>query len=226
MFRRACLASLLVLAIAISLYSPSAGADSLTPVKLTLDWKPEPEFGGFFAAQASGAFARNQLEVSIKSAGEGAATWQLVATGKTDFATTAADQVLIARSQGADVVALFTVYQTFPQGIMVHKARGFTKIDDVFHNAGILAAEDDTWLHFCLKKYGKDGVKVTSYTGGIAAFLAKANYSQQCFVTSEPIQATAEHSDPQTFLIADAGYNPYTTVVICRGETLQKSLHW
>jgi len=141
--------------------------DSAASVKLTLDWKPEPEFGGFYAAQVNGTFAKHQINAKLKSAGEGAPTWQLVATGKTEFATTAADQVLIARAHGADVVAIFAVYQTFPQGIMVHKARGFTKIDDVFHTAGTLAAEDDTWLQFCLKKFGKDGVKVTSYSGGI-----------------------------------------------------------
>jgi NitT/TauT family transport system substrate-binding protein len=201
----------------------SAHAATANSVHLTLDWKPEPEFGGFYAAQSTGAFAKHQLEVSIKSAGEGAATWQLVATGKTDFATTAADQVLIARAQGADVVAIFAVYQTFPQGIMVHKSRGFTSIDDVFHNPGTLAAEDDTWLHYCLNKFGKPTVKVTGYTGGIAAFLAKPTYSQQCFVTSEPILAQGQGGDPQTFLIADAGYNPYTTVVITRGEIVRNN---
>jgi NitT/TauT family transport system substrate-binding protein len=218
--RKATFTFLTAVGVAIFFQSTSVRADA--PVKLTLDWKPEPEFGGFYAAQVDGDFAKQHLDVTIKSAGEGAPTWQLVATGKTDFATTAADQVLIARSQGADVVALFTVYQTFPQGIMVHKARGFTKIDDVFHNPGTLAAEDDTWLQFCLKKFGKDGVKVTGYSGGIAPFLAKKNYSQQCFVTSEPILAAAQGGDPQTFLIADAGYNPYTTVVICSGDLLRK----
>ena len=187
-------------------------------LRLTLDWKPEPEFGGFYAAQQDGDFAKHGLDVTIKSAGEGAPTWQLVATGKTEFATTAADQVLIARSQGADVVAIFAVYQTFPQGIMVHKSRGFTRIEDVFHNPGTLAAEDDVWLHFCVGKFTKGPVTITSYGGGIAAFLAKPDYSQQCFVTSEPILARQQGSDPQTFLIADAGYNPYTTVVITRGE--------
>jgi NitT/TauT family transport system substrate-binding protein len=198
-------------------------AQAATSVKLTLDWKPEPEFGGFYAAQQAGIFAKNGLDVAIKSAGEGAATWQLVATGKTEFATTAADQVLIARAQDADVVALFAVYQTFPQGIMVHRSRGFSKIADVFNNPGTLAAEDDTWLRFCLNKFGKHGVTVTGYTGGIAAFLAKPTYSQQCFVTSEPIVAKTQGSDPQTFLIADAGYNPYTTVVITSGETIRKN---
>ncbi len=190
-----------------------------TAVKLTLDWKPEPEFGGFYAAQLNGTFAKHDLDVTIKSAGPGAATWQLVATGKTDFATTAADQVLVARSHGADVVAVYAVYQTSPQGVMVHAARKFAGLKDVFTRDGTLAAEDDAWLRFCRDKYGKGPVKVVGYAGGVGAFLAKADYSQQCFVTSEPVTAERLGGDPQTFLVADAGYDPYTTVVVCRGET-------
>jgi NitT/TauT family transport system substrate-binding protein len=189
---------------------------------LTLDWKPEPEFGGFYQAQVSGAFKAHGLDLQIQSAGEGAPTWQLVDTGKTEFATTAGDQVLIARTQGADIVSLFAVYQTFPQGIMVHKARGFTKIDDVFTHDGTLAAEEDTWLKFLNAKFTPFKVKEVGYSGGIGPFLAKPDYSQQCFVTSEPLQAAAQGGDPQTFLIAKAGYNPYTTVLICKGDLVHK----
>ena len=158
--------------------------------------------------------------VDIKPRGQGE-TWKLVAQGVTDFATTAADQVLIAREQGADVVAIFAVYQTSPQGIMVHKARGFTRIDDVFTNPGMLEAEDATWLKFLRGQFPGSSVKLTSNSPGIATFLAKPDLSKQCFITSEPLQATAAGSDPQTFLIADAGYNPYTTVVIARGEMVR-----
>lgn len=190
-------------------------------VAITLDWKPEPEFGGFYQADLSGAFTKRGLDVQIKSAGAGAPAWQLVATGQTDFATTAADQVLIARARGADVVALFAVYQTSPQAIMVHKARGFSTIQDVFTHPGTLGAENDTWLKSLLSKYQPIQVTITGYSGGIAAFLAKSDYSQQCFVTSEPILARRAGSDPQTFLVADAGYNPYTTVLIARGQTIR-----
>jgi NitT/TauT family transport system substrate-binding protein len=195
----------------------SAGPSDLA-VKLTLDWKPEPEFGGFYAADRIGAFAKQGLNVSIKPAGEGADTWQLVATGKTDFATTAADQVLIARRAGADVIAIFAVYQTSPQGVMVHQSRGFKNLRDVFDHDGFLLAEDNSWLHFLMKKFGKPTVKISGYGGGIAEFLARPEYSQQCFVASEPILAKQQGSDPQTFLIADEGYNPYTTVVICKTD--------
>jgi NitT/TauT family transport system substrate-binding protein len=195
----------------------SASANSGN-VKLTLDWKPEPEFGGFYAANQDGAFSKHGLNVAIAPAGEGADTWQLVATGQTDFATSTADQVLIARKQGADVVAIFAVYQTFPQGIMVHQARGFKSIKDVFGNSGVLLAEDNSWLHFLQNKFPPVQVKIANYSGGISEFLAKKDYSQQCFVTSEPILAKHQGGDPQTFLIADEGFNPYTTVVICSGD--------
>jgi NitT/TauT family transport system substrate-binding protein len=198
--------------------SPAAGAN----IKLLLDWRPEPEFGGFYAAGLpGGAFANHQLNVAVTSAGEGAPTWQLLAAGQADFATTAADQVLIARSQGADVVAIFTVYQTCPQGVMVHKARHFTSLADVFQNPGTLAAEDNTWLHYCQAKFAPVKVSITTYAGGFAPFLAQPDYSQQCFITSEPILAARQGGDPQTFLIADSGYNPYTTVVITRGDLVR-----
>jgi NitT/TauT family transport system substrate-binding protein len=202
-----------------------ASANSTDPVKvrLTLDWKPEPEFGGFYAAQQIGAFEKLKLDVDIKPAGAGAPTWQLVATGRTEFATTAADQVLIARSQGADVVALFAVYQTCPQGVMVRRSRGFTRLEDVFKNPGTLAAENNAWLKFCRKKFDPIQVTLTGFAGGVAPFLAKTDYSQQCFIFSEPILARRQDaaSDPQTFLIADSGYNPYTTVVITTGENVR-----
>ena len=196
----------------------SSAPAAATSVTLTLDWKPEPEFGGFYAASQNGEFARHGLNVTIAPAGEGADPWQLVATGKTEFATSTADQVLIARGQKADVVAIFAVYQTFPQGIMVHKARGFKSIADVFTHDGVLLAEDNSWLHFLENKFSPVKVQITGYSGGIAEFLAKPDYSQQCFVTSEPILAKHQGGDPQTFLIADEGFNPYTTVVICKGD--------
>src|ERR1700691_2439997 len=163
----------------ITLIGGCAKSDSgSSSIQLTLDWKPEPEFGGFYAAQQDGAFSKHALDVKIQPAGEGADTWQLVATGRTEFATSSADQVLIARKQNADVIAIFAVYQTFPQGIMVHQSRGFKSIKDVFAQPGVLLAEDNSWLHFLENKFSPVKVQITNYSGGIAEFLAKNEYSQ------------------------------------------------
>jgi len=211
----------LLLGVLLSACLSGCHRDEHQATTITLDWKPEPEFGGFYQAQVSGAFKNRGLDIELKSAGAGAPTWQLVASGQTEFATAAADEVLIARAKGADVVAVFAVYQTSPQGIMVHRSRGFSSIGDLFTHPGILAAEDSTWLKYLLGKYPAPIVTITGYSSGVTVFLAKHDYSQQCFVTSEPLLAAREGGDPQTFLIADAGYNPYTTVLITRGETVR-----
>src|SRR3989440_4521191 len=113
--------------VALCIPACALGADK---VKIALNWVPEPEFGGIYAAQVSGAFAKHDLEVNIQPGGAGAPTWQMVGSGQADFAVSSADEVVVARSRGADVVAIFAIYQTCPQGIMVHQLRGFKSIED------------------------------------------------------------------------------------------------
>ena len=196
--------------------------DANRPVSLTLDWRPEPEFGGFYQAKIAGNFSQRGISIDIHNASGTVPIWKLVAKGDTDFATTSADLLVEARSQGADVVALFAVYQTSPQGIMVHRARGFTSIDDVFTHSGTLGAEAATWRNFLLAKYPNPAVTMTADPSGVGVFLAKPDYSQQCFITSEPLEAARQNGDPQTFLVADAGFNPYVTVLITSGKTLRE----
>jgi ABC-type nitrate/sulfonate/bicarbonate transport system substrate-binding protein len=49
-----------------------------TPIRLQLNWVPEPEFGGLYQAQEDGTFAKHGLDVDITPGGAGAPTWQLV----------------------------------------------------------------------------------------------------------------------------------------------------
>ncbi len=197
------------------LAAPALAADK---VKIQLNWVPEPEFGGIFEAQRSGAFAKHGLDVEIASGGAGTPTWQLVATGQTPYAIASADEVIIAREHGADVVAIFATYQRNPQGLMAHASRGFKTIADIFAHSGTLAVEPGLpYVSFLRKKFGFNKLQVVAYDGGIASFLHDPNFVQQCFVTSEPIAARKAGSDPQFFSVADAGYNPYTAVVITRG---------
>jgi NitT/TauT family transport system substrate-binding protein len=191
-----------------------ANAIAADKVKITLNWVPEPEFGGIYAARDSGAFANHNLDVDIVPGGAGTPTWQLVANGKTDFAVASADEVFIARSQGADVTTIFATYQTCPQGIMVHASRGLKSIADVFKGGTVAMEPGLPYVNFLKNKYGFGNTKIVAYDGGPGNFLANKDFAQQCFITSEPIAAKKQGSDPQVFLIADSGYNPYTAVVI------------
>src|SRR3954469_8505612 len=191
-------------------------ASAATKVKLQLNWVAEPQFGGFYEAQRIEAYRKQNLEVEVVPGGAGTPTVLMIGAGSVPFGIVSADEVIVARARGNDVVALFAAYQTCPQGIMVHASRGLKKIGDVFRQPGALAMQSGLpYANFLTKKYGTaDGLRIVPSPGGsIAAFLADKNFAQQCFVTSEPVLAKQQGSDPQTFLVADAGYNPYTTVL-------------
>lgn len=191
-------------------------------LKLVLNWVAEPEFGGIYAAQHTGAFQKQGLDVEIQTGGAGTPTWQLVATGKAPYAVASADEVVIARSQGADLVAIFTTYQTCPQGLMAHRGRGFVKLADIFEAGGKLAVEPGlAYVAFLKNKYGFDNMKLVTYDGGVANFVNDKQMVQQCFVFSEPLAAAKAGAAVQTFLIAESGYNPYTGVIITTGDRVK-----
>jgi NitT/TauT family transport system substrate-binding protein len=216
--RRQLLASLAALALAPACKSSSAGPapGAAERVLLALDWVPEPEFGGFYAAREGGAFRTKGLDVELQGGGAGVPVVQMVASGKAEFGVAGADEILLARAHGADVLPVFAVFQTSPQGIMVHASRGAATLADAL-SGGTLAIEPGLpYAVFLKKKYGFDKVKVVPYDGGVARFLAERDFAQQCFATSEPLAAQKKGGDPKVFLVSDEGYRPYAGVVITR----------
>jgi NitT/TauT family transport system substrate-binding protein len=174
-----------------------------TKVKLVLNWVPEPEFGGFYAAREGGAYRHQGFDVEIIGGGAGVPVVQMVATGRAQFGTINGDELLTARAHGADVVAVFATFQTSPQGIMAHASRHLAGIADVFRS-GTLAIEPGlAYAAFLKKKFPWEGVDVVPYDGGVARFLTDPNFAQQCFVTSEPIAAKKQCGVPQLFIVAD-----------------------
>jgi NitT/TauT family transport system substrate-binding protein len=193
---------------------PAGSGAALPKITLQLNWQPEPEFGGFYAAQQSGAFTKRGLNVNVVAGNVGTPTVQMIGAGSAEFGIVSADELVIARSHGNAIVALLAVYQTCPQAIMAHASRGFKSLADVFSHPGTLAIESGLpYSDFLKNKYRFDKLKIVPSPGDVTLFLHDPDFSQQCFITSEPLTARAAKSDPQTFLVADAGYNPYTTVL-------------
>src|SRR5262249_59285780 len=73
--------------------------------------------------------------------GPGARVVQMVEAGQASFGVAAADEVVLARDRGTDVVAVFATYQTNPQGIMVHASRKLGSLAELFAAGGTLAVE-------------------------------------------------------------------------------------
>jgi NitT/TauT family transport system substrate-binding protein len=175
-----------------------------------LNWKPDPQSGGFYAAP----YQKYGLDVEILPGGAGTPTVQMIGAGSAEFGIVSGDELVVARSRGNDVVALFAVFQNCPQAIMAHASRHLASIGDVLKEGTLAVQRGLPYARILEKKYGFDHVKVVPSPGGdISAFLRDEKFAQQCFVMSEPLQARHAGVDVKVFPVADIGYNPYTTVL-------------
>jgi putative hydroxymethylpyrimidine transport system substrate-binding protein len=102
-------AALIVIALSLSACgekSESGSGGATEPFRLTLDFYPNPDHAGIYMAQKLGYFADAGLDVSIDTPADPAAPIKLVAAGRTDLAISYEPEVLLAREQGLDVVAV------------------------------------------------------------------------------------------------------------------------
>ena len=194
---------------------------SPSKTRLALNWKPDPQFGGFYA----GPYQAHGLDVEILPGGAGTPTIQMVGAGSAEFGVVSADELVVARSQGNDVVALFALFQNNPQGIMVHAERKLASLAELFKTPGTVALQRGLpYARLLEKKFGFEKVKIVPSPGGdISAFLTDKNFAQQCFIMSEPLTARHQGANVQVFPVSDAGYNPYTTVLATSGEYLRRN---
>ncbi len=197
-----------------------AACGKSSKIRLALNWKPDPEFGGFYAAD----YAKHGLDVDILPGGSGTPTVQMIGAGSAEFGIIQADELLLARAQGNDVVALFAAFQNSPLAIMAHASRKLESIGDVLKNGKLAIESGLPYARLLKKKFGFEHVKVVPSPGGdLTAFLHDENFAQQCFMMAEPLQAKHKGVAVKVFPISDIGYNPYTTVMATSGDLLRKN---
>lgn len=101
-----------------------AAAAERDKVVLQLKWEHEFQFAGYYAAQWQGYFAREGLDVEIRSAvmpnGQLLSPTQEVIQGRADFAVGGSD-VVIERGHGNDLVVVAPIFQHSPTALYALK---------------------------------------------------------------------------------------------------------
>jgi NitT/TauT family transport system substrate-binding protein len=89
-------------------------ADTSGPVSIRLKWLHQAQFAGFYAADKKGFFRDEGLSVDLKPGGVEFPSVQAVVNGGETFGVTAADQIILERSEGAPIVGVAVMYRTTP----------------------------------------------------------------------------------------------------------------
>lgn len=194
-------------------------------VTLALNWFPEAEHGGYYAALVHGEFAKEGLDVTIIPGGPQAPVIPQVATGSVQFGVDNADKLLLGRAQDADVVAVFAPIQTSPRCILVHEESGIKTFDDLAAAKGFTLAMNpgQPFAQFLNHHLKLDGIQQVPYPGSLSQFLLDKRFGQQAYSFSEPFAAKQNGATPRTLMLAEIGFNTYTSMLVVSREFIHKN---
>jgi NitT/TauT family transport system substrate-binding protein len=204
----------------------AAFAEDLVKIKFGTNWLAEPEHGGYYQAVADGTYKKFGLDVEIVQGGPNANNATLLAAGKIDFNMSGnMVELFSAVQQNVPVVAVAASFQKDPQILMSHAGVGLDTWADLKKSESILMgpdfqASDYAWMK---SAFGYTDDQAKPYNFNPAPFIADKMSVQQGYVTSEPLQVEKGGGfKPNVFLLADQGFNTYSTLIVTQQDTVSK----
>jgi NitT/TauT family transport system substrate-binding protein len=211
-----CSAALLVIFTAFS----AQAADS---VRFGTNWVAEAEHGGFYQAVADDTYAKYGLDVTIVPGGPSVNNRILLPVGKLDFFMSANTlQSFDAVANNIPTIAVAASFQKDPQVLIAHP--GVQKFDDLKTRTLFVSQEGmASYFQWLKADFGFDEKKVKPYTFNPQPFLADKNSAMQGYVTSEPYAIETQGGfKPKVFLLADLGFDTYSTLIETRRDLVEK----
>ena len=211
--------------IAIVLLATPAYAQNLDKVSFGTNWVAEAEHGGFYQAVADGTYKQYGLDVTIVPGGPQVNNRMLLLARKIDFFMSANSlQSFDAVAHNIPTIAVASMFQKDPQVLLAHPGEGFEKFEDLKKATLLVSAEGlQTYFKWMHAEFGFSEDNVKPYTFNPQPFLVDKKSVMQGYVTSEPYAvAKAGKFSPKIFLIADYGFNGYSTLIETRREVVEK----
>lgn len=112
-------------------FSACSSDSSDTSVSLALDWFPNSNHAGIYAALDQGYFADEDLDVSVYTPADPSSVLQTVGAGRDDFGISYQTDLLQARSEGIPVVSVTGIVQHPLNSVMALQSSGITEPSDL-----------------------------------------------------------------------------------------------
>jgi NitT/TauT family transport system substrate-binding protein len=202
-----------------------ARAQTLDKVSFGTNWVAEAEHGGFFQALADGTYKNYGLDVTIEPGGPNTNNRILLIAGKLDFFMSANTlQSFDAVTNNVPLVAVAAMFQKDPQVLLTHPEVKVTKLEDLKPLTLFVSKEGMTsYFQWLKSEYGFSESKVKPYTFNPQPFIVNKQSAMQGYVTSEPFAVEkAAGFKPGIILLADYGFNTYSTLIETRRELIDK----
>jgi NitT/TauT family transport system substrate-binding protein len=202
-----------------------AHAQTLDKVSFGTNWVAQAEHGGHYQALVDGTYRKYGLDVTIVPGGPQVNNRILLPVGKLDFFMSANTlQSFDAVEQNIPTLAVAAMFQKEPQVLMAHPGQGIEKFEDLKKLTLFISKEGlASYFQWLKADFGFSEAQVKPYTSNPQPFLADKKSAMQGYVTSEPYAIEkAAGFKPKVFLIADQGFNSYSTLIETRRDLVEK----
>lgn len=198
-------------------------------VLFSLQWIPNGNHFGVFAAKEQGFYREASLDVDIQRGFGSGDTAKRVATGTADIGIADAGSVIVGRSNGMKIKLLASLYEKSPDVIFFIRNNGIAKPKDLEgRTIGATAGEAaEKMIPIFAAKAGFDSTKLNvvniAPSAKYASLVAKTVDLIVGFINEEPpIQAAAQKTGLQVghFLFTDFGIDYYSLGIIASDNTV------
>ena len=201
------------------------GAQAMEKVTFGTNWLAQAEHGGFYQSVADGTYKACGLDVAIKTGGPQVNNRALLIAGKIDFHMGGSMlEAFNAIEQKIPIKIVAASFQKEPQVIMTHPGQGLDTFESL-KGINLLVGDQayQSWYQWLISEYGFKAEQRRPYTYNPAPFLANKRLGQQGYITSEPFAIETQGGfKPNLFLIADEGFDTYSTTIETRNELIEK----
>lgn len=213
---------ILCLTTAIAL-TPLAAMAENAKVVFGTNWLAQAEHGGFYQSVADGTYAACGLDVTIQTGGPQVNNRALMIAGKVDYHMGGnLLEAFSAVQEGIPIVAVAAAFQKEPQVILTHPGRvkSFEEINTLpkifIGDAGFVS-----FYQWMINAYAFTAEQRVPYTFNAAPFIVDKDSAMQGYLSSEPFFVAKEGGfEPDVWLIADAGYSTYSTLIETMADTV------
>lgn len=187
------------------------------------NWLAQAEHGGFYQSVADGTYAACGLDVTIQPGGPQVNNRALMIAGKVDYHMGGnLLEAFSAVAEGIPIVAVAAAFQKEPQVIVTHPGR-VKSFEEIKTLPTIFIGDQGfaSFYQWMINAYGFTAEQRVPYTFQAAPFIADKDSAMQGYLSSEPYFVEKEGGfKPDVWLIADAGYSTYSTLIETMAPTI------
>ncbi len=226
MIRRRRLLVLPVVALALGLAAcggkevTTSGSGPAERVNLMLDYLPNADHAGIYAAIAEGDFDAAKLDVKPRTPSDPSAPLKLLASGRADLAISYEPELLLARAKGADLVSVGALVQT-PLTSIISLGRRPIRSPASLEGKKVGTAGipyQDAYLKTILDQAGADPDRVTSIDVGfnlVPTLVSKrVDAVLGMFWNVEGVELRRQNKDPVILRVDEIGVPTYNELIV------------